>query len=92
MYNIIDNVIFTGPLDEEKLSDLFLKTHVFVLPSAIENSSNSLSEAIEKVKLSGNKFERRNDKETLINSKYRYVNDWKKLNFVIPDTESKNNK
>ena len=68
----------------------FCNTYTIQKYCAVE--ANSVSEAIEKVKLSGNKFERRNDKETLINSKYRYVNDWKKLDFVVPDTESKNNK
>lgn len=61
----------------------FCNTYTIQKYCAVEASS--LSEAIEKLKLPGNNFKRRNDKETLINSKYRYVNDWKKLNFVIPD-------
>lgn len=45
-YKIEDNVFFTGPLDEERMRDRLLKTNVFVLPSVIENSSNSLCEAM----------------------------------------------
>lgn len=41
-----DNVIFTGPLDEEKMCERYLKSHVFVCPSSIENSPNSLGEAM----------------------------------------------
>lgn len=40
-----EHVIFTGPLDESEMCQRFLKSHVFVCPSTIENSSNSLSEA-----------------------------------------------
>jgi glycosyltransferase involved in cell wall biosynthesis len=43
--NLDNNVIFTGPLDEQKMCERFLKSHVFVSPSTIENESNSLSEA-----------------------------------------------
>lgn len=42
---LTENVIFTGQLDEEGMYNRFLKTHVFVSPSTIENESNSLSEA-----------------------------------------------
>jgi glycosyltransferase involved in cell wall biosynthesis len=42
---INDNVFFTGPLDEKEMCDRFLKSHIFVSPSTIENESNSLSEA-----------------------------------------------
>lgn len=45
-YDIKDNIIFTGALDEEKMAKQYLKSNVFVLPSAIENSSNSLCEAM----------------------------------------------
>ena len=45
-YEVSDNVIFTGLLSEEEMAKKLLKTHVFVLPSAIENSSNSLGEAM----------------------------------------------
>ncbi len=43
--NISDNVVFTGPLCESEMCNRYLKSHVFVSPSSIENSSNSLGEA-----------------------------------------------
>lgn len=36
---------FLGPLSEEKMKAQYLKSHVFVCPSAIENSPNSVGEA-----------------------------------------------
>jgi L-malate glycosyltransferase len=39
------NLSFTGPLDESKMIDEYLRSDVFVCPSAIENSSNSIGEA-----------------------------------------------
>lgn len=45
-YEVQENIIFTGLLDEEQMLERLLKTHVFVLTSAIENSSNSLGEAM----------------------------------------------
>lgn len=39
-------VIFTGNLDEKKMCERFLKSNVFVLASSIENSPNSLGEAM----------------------------------------------
>ena len=45
-YNLEENVIFTGLLNEKEMVERLLKTNVFVLPSAIENSSNSLGEAM----------------------------------------------
>lgn len=45
-YTLKENVIFTGILSEEQMVERLLKTHVFVLPSVIENSSNSLGEAM----------------------------------------------
>lgn len=36
---------FVGKLDEQKMCDQFLAANVFVCPSAIENSSNSIGEA-----------------------------------------------
>lgn len=45
-YDLKEQVIFTGILDEEGIVDRYLKSNVFVLPSAIENSSNSLCEAM----------------------------------------------
>jgi glycosyltransferase involved in cell wall biosynthesis len=41
-----DNIVFTGILDAEGIAEMLLKTHVFVIPSAIENSPNSLAEAM----------------------------------------------
>lgn len=35
-----------GMLDEEGMKEQFLKSHVFVCPSAMENSPNSLGEAM----------------------------------------------
>ena len=41
-----DKVIFLGTLDEEKMKARFLNSHVFVMSSSIENSPNSLGEAM----------------------------------------------
>lgn len=41
-----NNIVFTGVLNEEKMCDRFLKSHVFVSSSTIENSPNSLGEAM----------------------------------------------
>lgn len=38
-------ISFTGVLSAEEMRERFLKSHVFVSPSTIENESNSLSEA-----------------------------------------------
>jgi glycosyltransferase involved in cell wall biosynthesis len=43
---IEDNVVFRGMLSAEKLADMLIKTHIFVIPSAVENSPNSLAEAM----------------------------------------------
>lgn len=45
-YKLENQVSFTGLLDEESMVERYLKSNVFVLPSAIENSSNSLCEAM----------------------------------------------
>ena len=45
-YNLVDTVIFTGLLSEEKMCDRLLKSNVFVQCSSIENSPNSLGEAM----------------------------------------------
>lgn len=45
-YNLAENVIFTGILNEQKMCEQYLKSHVFVSPSSIENSPNSLGEAM----------------------------------------------
>ncbi|MHA6259955.1 glycosyltransferase family 4 protein [Sporosarcina sp. CAU 1771] len=39
-------VFFTGVLNEEKMCEQYLKSNVFVCPSSIENSPNSLGEAM----------------------------------------------
>lgn len=39
------SISFPGVLDEKGMCQQFLKTHVFVSPSLVENESNSLSEA-----------------------------------------------
>jgi len=45
-HNLVDNVVFTGILDEKQMCERYLKSHVFVCPSSIENSPNSLGEAM----------------------------------------------
>lgn len=45
-YNLQEQIMFTGLLNEEQMVEKLLSTHVFVLPSVIENSSNSLGEAM----------------------------------------------
>jgi len=42
---IKDKIIFLGSLDAEQMCEQFLRCNVFVCPSAIENSPNSLGEA-----------------------------------------------
>ena len=44
--NLEKHVIFTGLLDEQQMCRRYLKSNVFVCPSAIENSPNSLGEAM----------------------------------------------
>lgn len=39
-------ITFLGTLNENEICDRYLKSHVFVLPSSIENSPNSLGEAM----------------------------------------------
>lgn len=41
-----ENVVFIGRLDEKKMCQRYLNSHVFVCPSSIENSPNSLGEAM----------------------------------------------
>ncbi|WP_286230069.1 glycosyltransferase family 4 protein [Neobacillus mesonae] len=45
-YNLEDKVIFTGVLNEKEMCNRYLKSNVFVCPSMIENSPNSLGEAM----------------------------------------------
>jgi len=44
-YDLNNNIIFTGLLDEKLMCQRFINSHVFVSPSTVENESNSLSEA-----------------------------------------------
>ena len=45
-FGLADHVEFTGVLTEERMKEEYLKANVFVLPSTIENSPNSLAEAM----------------------------------------------
>ena len=45
-YKLSDNVVFTGFLDEKEMSQQMIKSNVFLMPSSIENSVNSLQEAM----------------------------------------------
>lgn len=45
-YGLEKNIHFLGTLDEKQMCEQYLKANVFVLPSAIENSPNSLGEAM----------------------------------------------
>lgn len=44
--NLINHVFFTGLLDEKNMTDMYCKSNVFVCSSTIENSPNSLGEAM----------------------------------------------
>tara|TARA_R110000765_G_scaffold203824_9_gene308920 strand:- start:466 stop:1731 length:1266 start_codon:yes stop_codon:yes gene_type:complete len=44
-YKLSQNVNFIGILNEEQMKEQYLKSHIFVCPSSIENSPNSLGEA-----------------------------------------------
>ena len=44
-YNLQDRFIFTGLLDENCMVEQYKSAHVFVCPSSIDNSPNSLGEA-----------------------------------------------
>ena len=45
-HDLQDRVVFTGTLNEVEMCHRFLKSNVFVCPSTIENSPNSLGEAM----------------------------------------------
>lgn len=45
-YNLKNNIKFLGFLDKNHMKEMYLKTNIFVSPSTIENSSNSISEAM----------------------------------------------
>lgn len=44
-YKLENHIFFTGKLNEQDICKRYLKSNVFVCPSAIENSPNSLGEA-----------------------------------------------
>lgn len=44
--NLSNNVVFTGELDEHQVASQLKQANVYVLPSLIENSPNSLGEAM----------------------------------------------
>ena len=44
-YKLQDNILFTGSLDEQQICQQYLKANLFICPSSIENSPNSLGEA-----------------------------------------------
>lgn len=43
---LTENVVFTGNLSSDKMKERYLKSHIFVSPSSIENSPNSVCEAM----------------------------------------------
>lgn len=45
-FQLEENIHFLGTLNEQEMCDQYLKANVFVQPSAIENSPNSLGEAM----------------------------------------------
>ncbi len=45
-YSLQDKITFLGSLSEKEICDRFLKSHVFVSASSIENSPNSVGEAM----------------------------------------------
>lgn len=44
-YDLESNIIFLGTLTEEEMVNRYLKSNLFICPSSIENSPNSLGEA-----------------------------------------------
>ena len=44
-FDLANNIIFTGTLNESEIIKEFQKAHIFLCPSSIENSPNSLGEA-----------------------------------------------
>lgn len=45
-YALKNNIIFLPTLNEQEMCERYLKSHIFISPSAIENSSNSVGEAM----------------------------------------------
>jgi glycosyltransferase involved in cell wall biosynthesis len=44
--NIIDNITFTGELNAKEMADKMAESHIYLLCSSIENSPNTLAEAM----------------------------------------------
>ena len=44
--NVQDHIVFTGPLKAEQVAEKLSRVHTYVLCSAIENSPNTLGEAM----------------------------------------------
>ena len=44
--DLVENVCFLGTLNESEMCEQYLKANVYILPSVIENSPNSLGEAM----------------------------------------------
>ncbi|MGB5819492.1 MAG: glycosyltransferase family 4 protein [Saonia sp.] len=44
-HGLKDHITFTGPLSSEQMIQEYLNCHIFICPSSIENSPNSLGEA-----------------------------------------------
>ncbi|MBD1262679.1 glycosyltransferase family 4 protein [Maribacter polysiphoniae] len=44
-YDLMDYIVFTGPLNAEQMVQEYINCHIFICPSSIENSPNSLGEA-----------------------------------------------
>lgn len=44
--NLKQHIVFLGKLDEEKMKNTYLRSNVFLLASSIENSPNSIGEAM----------------------------------------------
>lgn len=44
-HKLTNHIIFTGPLNEKEICTRYLKSNIFICPSSIENSPNSLGEA-----------------------------------------------
>lgn len=44
-YNLKDHILFTGSLNEQQMCERYLRSNLFVCPSSIENSPNSIGEA-----------------------------------------------
>ena len=45
-YDLKDHVCFTGPLNADQMKDIFLKCHTYLCASSLENSPNSMGEAM----------------------------------------------